>query len=139
MSKFQGWLLKFGDNVLPMKYISLGGWDSTPNQRVEIDAYRDANSLLHRDTADGTKTSLKITILPLLLSEKVELDKIIGFATLSGEDKKQRRVIITYWNDETMDYQTGTFYIADINYKIKRVLKNGDAEYESFSIEMIEY
>ena len=48
MQEFGGWLIKFGDVVLPNSFLLADGWESTPNQRVEIDAYRDANILLHR-------------------------------------------------------------------------------------------
>lgn len=41
--KFNGWLIKFGDVTLPNSFLLADGWESTPNQRVEIDAYRDAN------------------------------------------------------------------------------------------------
>ena len=53
---FQGWLLKIGDVQLPNSFIVADGWDSTPNQRTEIDAYRDANVLLHRETSSNYKT-----------------------------------------------------------------------------------
>ena len=41
--KFNGWLIKFGDVTLPNSFLLADGWDSNPNQRVEIDAYIDAN------------------------------------------------------------------------------------------------
>ena len=43
---FQGWLIKFGDTVLPNKYLT--GYKDTPNQRLELAAYRDTEALLHR-------------------------------------------------------------------------------------------
>ena len=50
---FNGWLIKFGDVILPNSFILADGWESVPNQRVEIDAYRDANVLLHRETSEN--------------------------------------------------------------------------------------
>ena len=58
MGNFQGWLIKFGDVILPNAFLLADGWESTPNQRLEIDAYRDANALLHRETAKDFKTKL---------------------------------------------------------------------------------
>lgn len=48
---FEGWLIKFGNVILPNSYLLADGWESTPNQRLELDAYRDANMLLHRETS----------------------------------------------------------------------------------------
>ena len=47
---------------------------------------------------------------------------------------------VTYWNDEVMDYASGTFYIADIEYTIKHVNERKlDMLYESFEIQLTEY
>ena len=50
---FEGWLIKFGGIILPNSFILADGWNSVPNQRVELSAYRDANILLHRETKIG--------------------------------------------------------------------------------------
>ena len=33
---FNGWLIKFGNVILPNSFILADGWESTPNQRVEL-------------------------------------------------------------------------------------------------------
>ena len=43
---FKGWLIKFGNTVLPNKYLEK--YKSTPNQRLELDASRDATTVRHR-------------------------------------------------------------------------------------------
>ncbi len=137
---FAGWLIKFGDVQLPNSYLLADGWESTPNQRVEIKAWRDANVLLHRDTSPNFKTSLKLNIKEMNLQERMALRTVIGLATLPQSDKNQRRVRCTYWNDEELDYKTGIFYISDITYTIHRIDEDGkDIEYNSHTIELIEY
>lgn len=137
---FNGWLISFGNVVLPNSFILADGWESTPNQRVEIDAYRDANVLLHRDTSENFKTSLTLNIRPLSLEEMTAFKAVIGLATLSGSDKNQRRVMVTYWNDEELAYKTATMYMPDIKYSIHTVNEaKKDIEYNSFTIELIEY
>ena len=59
---FNGWLIKFGNVILPNSFIMADGWESVPNQRVEVAAYRDANVLLHRETSENFKTKLTLTI-----------------------------------------------------------------------------
>lgn len=137
---FNGWLIKFGDVVLPNSFLLADGWEDTPNQRVEIDAYRDANVLLHRETSENYKTSIKLNIREMDLTERIALNRVIGLAELPHEDQKQRRVQTTYWNDETLAYTTGIFYIADTTYTIKHLdEEKNDIKYKPFSLELTEY
>lgn len=137
---FLGWLIKFGEVELPNSFILADGWESTPNQRVELDAYRDANVLLHRETAENSKTKMKLNIREMTLVERIAFDKVIGLSELPNPDKKQRRVYVTYWNDETLTYTSGIFYISDTTYTIHYVdEENNDIEYNSFSITLVEY
>ncbi|EOT29504.1 hypothetical protein C805_00088 [Eubacterium sp. 14-2] len=137
---FNGWLIKFGDVVLPNSFILADGWESVPNQRIEIDAYRDANVLLHRETSENFKTSLTLNIRSMNLAEMTAFKNVIGLATLEITSKRQRRVTVTYWNDEELDYKTAIMYMPDITYSIHTVDEAAkDIEYNSFSVELIEY
>lgn len=137
---FEGWLIKFGTVTLPNSFLLADGWESTPNQRLELDAYRDANALLHRETADSFKTKITLNIREMTLSERIAFNNVVGLATLSYNDRKQRRVSITYWNDETLEYSSGVFYMPDTDYSIHTVDENNkDMEYNSFTVELIEY
>lgn len=137
---FEGWLIKFGDVVLPNSFLLADGWESTPNQRVEIDAYRDAAVLLHRETAESFKTKIKLNIRELNLNERIAFDNVIGLASLSMEDNRQRRVMVTYWNDETLEYTSGIFYMADTTYTIHYADAAGkNLEYNPFTISLTEY
>jgi len=137
---FNGWLIKFGSVALPNSFLLADGWESTPNQRVETDAYRDANVLLHRETSPNFKTSIKLTIAELTLAEMEAFRNVIGLATLPETYKNQRRVEVTYWNDEELAYKTGIFYMPDVTYTIHTVKEDGsDIIYNSFSVELTEY
>lgn len=135
--KFKGWLLKFGTVVLPNTFMEMDGWSATPNQRTELEAYRDANVLLHRETSGSYKTKITITVREMNLTEKTAFQNVVNGAMLS---MKERKISLSYWNDETNDYSSGVFYIPDIVYKIHLVdEKNNDIEYAGFSLTMIEY
>ena len=137
---FQGWLIKFGDVQLPNSFLLADGWESTPNQRLDIDAYRDANALLHREVADDFKTKMKLNIKEMNLQERMAFDNVIGLATMSHEDKKQRKVSVTYWNDETLEYTSGVFYMTDTTYTHHTIdEENKDIEYNPFTVTLIEY
>lgn len=137
---FSGWLIKFGNVILPNSFILADGWESTPNQRVDIDAYRDANVLLHRETSENFKTSLRINLRAMSLEERIAYNNVIGLATLGFNEKKQRKLMITYWNDEELIYKTATMYMSDVTYNINTVDEvDRDIEYNGFTIELIEY
>lgn len=137
---FNGWLIKFGDVVLPNSFILADGWESVPNQRIEIDAYRDANVLLHRETSENFKTSLTLNIRGMDLAEMTAFKNVIGLATLEITSKRQRKLMVTYWNDEELDYKTATMYMPDVTYSIHTVDEpTNDIEYNPFPIELIEY
>lgn len=137
---FSGWLIKFGDVILPNSFILADGWESTPNQRIEIDAYRDANVLLHRETSENFKTSITLNIRSMNLKEMTAFKNVIGLATLEMTSKRQRRLLVTYWNDEELDYKTAVMYMPDVTYSIHTVDEAAkNIEYNSFSIELIEY
>lgn len=137
---FNGWLIKFGDIILPNSFIMADGWESIPNQRVEVDAFRDANVLLHRETSENFKTKLTLNIREMNLAERRAFDAVIGLATLSINDKKQRRLMVTYWNDEDLEYKDGIMYMTDTTYTIHTVNEVAlDINYNGFTIELIEY
>lgn len=132
---FEGWLVKFGSTVLPNSYLEK--YKDKPNQRLELNAARDATALLHRQTSPNYKTSLTIPIRSLYLGEKILLKAIIDAGMVN---ERERKVSATYWNDEVMDYRSGVFYIADIEYTISLVNERKlDILYEPFEIQLTEY
>ena len=140
MFNFDGWLIKFGNVVLPNGYLLKDGWESTPNQRLESEAYRDANMYLHRETSDNYKTSLTLHVLEMTLTERGAFDNVIGLATLGRAAKNERRVSVTYWNDETLQYESAEMYMPDVKHTIHYVdEENKDLEYNGFTLELIEY
>lgn len=133
MSNYQGYLLKFGSTVMPNKYFL--EYSSTPNQRMESDAQRDQLGDLHRTTLPHHKTSITFSTHILTLDEKISFQNIINGAMTNS---LQRRVPVTYWNDETNSYKTGSFYIPDIEFQVIDADAN-NIEYNPITVELIEY
>ena len=140
MGNFDGWLLKFGSVQLPNSFLLIDGYEDTPNQRLELDAFRDASALLHRETSQNTKTKLSMKLKGMTLEERMAFDNVIGLASLPTIDKLQRRVNVTYWNDETLSYQTGVFYMPDITWVIHNIDEESKTyDYNPVSLTLIEY
>lgn len=139
MGNFEGWLLKFGSVILPNSFLLADGWEETPNQRTEIEAYRDADILLHRETSKNYKSKFKITIRELNLSEMEAFHAVLNGSIVN---EKERKIDITYWNSEVLDYvhSVTNFYLTDTTYKIHTIdeLKK-DINYNSFFMTFIEY
>lgn len=137
-TNWRGYLLKNAvtDSIIISKYIMAESWGSTPNQREELEAYRDDNSrTLHRVTADGHKTPITFEIIPCTLEDKIIVQNFFKTATVN---EKERKVELTYWNDEDNDYKTSYFYIPNITWKIDDYDDN-TINYDSTTIELVEY
>lgn len=133
---FQGWLVKFGDTILPNRYLQK--YEETPNQRLELDAYREsATATLRRTTSPYYKSKIEIPIRKLYYGEKILVKAILDAGILEPVERKVR---LTYWNSETMDYAEGEFYMPDIKYTITKVDEHRlNMVYEPFTITLIEY
>lgn len=136
-SSFDGWLLKFGNKVVPNKYLAYDDYTATPNQRTEVEAYRDLNNLLHRDTSPNFKTKIDFNTRPLYLSEKIDLQSVFASGLVN---RAQRKYNVTYWDDEQNTYRTGVFYMPDVDYKIINVdEETKNILYNKMRFALIEY
>ena len=132
-NNYRGYLLKFGNNIMPNHYFN--EYSSTPNQRLDSDADRDNLGNLQRSTLPNSKTSITFSTHILSLEEKLKFQEIIN---LSIVNEAQRKCYITYWNDETNAYSSGYFYIPDIEFSIMDADAD-DIKYNPISVELIEY
>lgn len=133
MPNYKGYLLKFGNTEFPNNYFA--EYSSTPDQRMDNDAERDDNGSLQRSTLPTGKTSITFSTHILHLSEKINMQNIINSAIVNTA---QRKCYVTYWNDETNSYDSGYFYIPDIEFSVTDASKT-DIRYNPISIELIEY
>lgn len=132
---FKGYLLKFGDEVLPGKYLLSDGYQSVPNQRTELEAYRDANVLLHRVTSQSLKTKIFFSTCPMSLAEREDFQRILNNSMISTLERKCK---VEYFNYETNDYSEGVFYISDPTYQTNGYY-NGELWTASVQYELTEY
>lgn len=136
MANWQGYLLKSGGEVFPHQYIIAESWESTPNQREEIKAYRDDNTRnLTRITAQGTKSKIKFSTRRLTLDEKEDL---LAWFTRHESNHLERKINITFWNDDTNSYSSGDFYRTDTKFKIREISQE-TIKYDTTDITLIEY
>ena len=136
MSAFAGYLLQNSLGETIDEYIELESYDSTPNQREEIDAWRDDNTgELFRETAEGMKTVIHFTTTELNMEDKEAIQQFFKHATVID---KERKVQLTYWNDEDNAYKIGYFYRPNMEFTIQEYTAD-DIIYASMSFEFVEY
>ena len=133
MHGFQGYMIKVGDVVFPNRFIALASWKTNPNQRTDQDSYTDGNGELQRNILPHVRTKVSFQTPPgLHLEDKIEMQSFFN----------RDETTLTYWYDETNQYETGKFYMVDPQFPIKRIIGDGetaDIIYDAISIEIIEY
>ena len=133
MSNYNGYLLKFGNNIMPNKYITAFHQLRISDLKLLRNEIRTVRFKGQRCQNYKTKISFSTHILHL--DEKIDFQSIIN---LSMANKLQRKCRVTYWNDETNSYYTSYFYIPDIEYTVMNAEKN-DITYQPITVELIEY
>lgn len=137
MTNFEGYLFKSGNDIFPHQYINYESYSTLPNSREEIKAYRDDNTRdLTRVTASGTKSSFSFKTRPNL--HLTDIEEILKFFTSHESSALERKIELTYWNNESLEYKTSNFYRADITFEIKQITDN-DIIYNEAEISLVEY
>ena len=137
MANFEGYLFKSGNDIFPHQYINYESYSTLPNSREEIKAYRDDNTRdLTRVTASGTKSSFSFKTRPNLHLDDIRA--ILDFFTRNESSALERKIELTYWNNESLEYKTSNFYRADITFEIKQITDN-DIIYNEAEISLVEY
>ena len=108
MGNFQGYLIKFGDDIFPHEYIIYESYQTAPDRRLDIDSARDATGLLKRNVLDHMASTVQFDIRPLN-GDNQEI--VMGFINSHLTDVSHKKVYLTYWNPLTSAYKSGEFYI----------------------------
>lgn len=109
---FNGYLIKLinggSSYTIPLTYMKLETYKVAPNQRQDLDSYRDADGYLHRNVLAHTATKIEFET-PYLLRNQMRslIQGIRGELT----DSASRTCTVEYYDDETDTYKTGTFYM----------------------------
>lgn len=118
---YNGFLIKLGGQngvILPAKYIALGSYKCTPNQRMESQATRSVTGILHRTTVEHKATKIEFTT-PMITNKDVAQLTSMLFAAFS--DTLERKLNIYYYDQEIDDYRDAICYMPDVDYEISRI------------------
>lgn len=125
---YKGYLLKVDGVIFPNSLIAFGSFSITPNQRQDLDSYRDSTGLLHRNILPHKPSKIEFTTKILHDADRAALENIL---------KNRDEFTLEYWDTA---YKTGIFYSPDIKYEIYDIDKvSGGIRYKPVRIAMIEY
>ena len=132
---FKGYLLKFGNKILPNEFIKLDSYIVNSNKRTVLSEYYDNLNNLHRNVSPNFKTSIQFT----LLESNVETFKNIQSIILNAiTNNVERKTNVTFFHTEINNYVTATFYFNDPIFKIKKITDN-DVIYNEISYTLNQY
>ena len=118
---YGGYLIKLGGvngTPLPMQYIGISSYKSTPNQRMEAKATRSVTGLLHRTIVEHKATKIEFTTPTLTNSQLATLN---GLLAANFSNNLERKITINYYDQETDTYRDADCYMPDINYEIDHI------------------
>lgn len=130
------YLLKVGSTPIPNKYIVMDTYKCIPDQRQDVDSYRDLNQDLHRNVSIHYKSIVQFSTRAGL--SETSLRTFINLIQTNFENAHERKVKLDYFNTDTGEYKSGDFYMVQPNYQIIRIEGN-ELFYNTMEIKFIEY
>lgn len=121
---------------IPNKYIVMDTYKCVPDQRQDVDSYRDLNQDLQRNVSAHYKSIVQFETRAGL--SETSLRTLINLIQSYFEDAHERKIKIEYFNTDTGNYSTGHFYMVQPNYQIIRIEGN-ELFYNKMEIKFIEY
>ena len=133
---YGGFLLKIGDYIVSGKnIISADGISITRNVQ-DIDSYRDANGILHRDALEHAPIKVEFSTKNMLTDS--QLQDFFRNIRNNYTNATERKVIATVYVPELGEYKSCEMYISTPTPEIWGI-KNNVIYYKSMRIALIEY
>ena len=128
-------LFKFGNCSFANK-IKADTYNITPNARQDLDSYRDADGILHRNALSHTASIIEFDTIPMW---STEFSSLMSSLTSNYINTSERDANCTYFDVENGTSKSGHFYL-DSNFKasIKQVW-GGLILYDACHFKFVEY
>lgn len=133
---FNGTLLTFGSYKIPLDYIIADTYKITPNQRQDLDSYRDADGILRRNALSHTASKIEFDTQPL---SGDKMDAFMANIRSNYINYNERNAKCTYYDPETGSYKTGELYLADPQWNLLDCSSSGWILYGPTKFTLVEY
>ena len=124
---YNGYRLIINGITITNDLIQKGTYKATPTKRV-VDSWTDANLVEHQDVLPTRKMDIQFSLRERNLNEQDSLKNIFS---------NQENVGVTYWDDKTCAYKSGTFRMEAPQFEHLNTV--GGINYAETPIHLIEY
>lgn len=131
---YNGFLLQVGGYVVPMNFIKIESYSVTYST-MDLDPYRDANGVLHRN-ALGHKVGNLVFETPIMYQR--DFAAVMANIRSQYTNAVEKKVSATFYVPELDTYLTQDMYIPDISVQIVQNSPNG-LVYGNTQINLIAY
>ena len=115
---FNGYLIQIGiHNVALEEYIEYKTY-KVSRKVQDLDSYRDANGILHRNVLDHESYVIEFKLRPL---NNLQYERFMSMIRENYISSKERRLSLTFFLPELNDYITTDVYMPDPETPIKRI------------------
>jgi len=132
---FQGYFVKVGDYIIPMKYIESGTYKGRRCVQ-DLGSYRDGNGKLHRNELPHVPCKAEFETVPMMTA--TEFDELMGNIESNYTDDLERKANVTVYISEKRTYITQEMYIPNIE-PTENCILNGEIRYNSVRFAFIGY
>lgn len=132
---YAGYLIKVGNYTIPYKYIQAESYKVTYNSQ-DLDSFRDANGVLHRDALPNFVPKVEFNVPPML--DNTQLSDLLGNIKLNYIQGTERKVAASVYIPELDNYVSTNLYFVDISPEIYYADAN-KIKYKAFRIAFIGY
>ena len=131
---YSGFLLKIGNEIFNMKYIKEKTYKGYASVQ-DLDSYRDANGVLHREALSHVPIKCEFETIPL---DNEQYGQIMDMIRRNSINELERKVSITAFILEYNGYVTQDAYMAEPQPQIQTI-KDNNIQYAPLRIAFIGY
>lgn len=131
---YSGFLLKIGNEIFNMKYIKEKTYKGYASVQ-DLDSYRDANGVLHREALSHVPIKCEFETIPL---DNEQYGQIMDMIRRNYINELERKVSITAFILEYNGYVTQDAYMAEPQPQIQ-IIKDNKIQYAPLRIAFIGY
>lgn len=132
---YSGFLIKVGDYTIPHNWIRAETYSVTKNGQ-DLDSYRDANGVLHREALEHWVAKAEFETPPL--KTNTEVAHFMSSISSQYINAVEKKAIVTLYIPEMDEYVTQEMYVPDIQFPIYLADEN-IVKFNQFRVAFIGY
>ena len=125
---YDGHRITIGDTPIPNSLIQPGTYKRKPAKKI-VKEWKDANGTIHQDILQSYRNEITFSIRVRTLDEQLSIASIFA---------SQENLSVTYFDDVSGTYVTGTFFMDEVEFSHLNTKTNGIL-YNATQIHLTEY